>query len=198
MLRFSLLFLGSLLFVQCNSADQGSSDSEYESNIEQPESTQVNDSLDQFTEFEDQNPQPFFLEKMPATWIMLTDINGNGEGMVIQHYCEAETQMISFSAEKGDVWYISLAYGQDGEICEISNFEAESKEMELMQIVEGGFQFKGAYKEETSIVKFIWNQDEMYGRFEGLGMRSMYFVPEEDKSNYTEIFEDCEGLWDEY
>jgi hypothetical protein len=156
--------------------------------------TEVQDKVDEHgvIEEERQAPVEMFIEDFPKKWIGLTE---EGEDLVIYNYCEAETQFFELTAEKGDSWNIYLAYGQDGDICEIENFSAMQEEQELMQVVNGSFEYRISPQEGLRLVSFSWNKDEKYGHFSGIGLMSEYFVPAEDASHYEMIDEDCEGLW---
>ena len=164
------------------------------------DSTQVVEDIDYtdslWIEEKDSNEVDVFIEDLPSSWIMLTDEEKDGENLIIYKWCEAETQNFSFEADKGENWKIYLAYGQDGEVCEIAFFEATEREEEGMQVVNGTLEFKAAYDESMRFVTFWYNKEKKLGHFEGMGMGSEWFVPKEFKDNYKTIEEDCEGLWE--
>jgi hypothetical protein len=193
-MRYLLLTPLLLLFFSCGNEEINDEYPADKTNLNDV-LTDIPDSL--YPEMVDTLENEFFLDNLPSKWIMLTDDTGTGEPLVIYNWCEAETPFIEFEAQKGDEWKLFLAYGQDGEICEINFFEAFEEEQELMQVVSGTFRFMAEYDESTRFVDFWWNKDTKIGHFDGIGMQSVWFVPEEDKDNYESIDEDCEGLWDE-
>ena len=142
----------------------------------------------------DTNGVEVFLEELPNKWILLSDEDGDGKDLVINEWCEAETQHFSFEPGKGEAWQIYLGYGQDGEICDVTFFEAYQNEE--TDIVSGTFRFKAAYDQSVRFVDFWWNESDFIGNFDGLGMASVWFVPEKSKDKYPTIKEDCEGLWE--
>lgn len=141
-------------------------------------------------------PTEFFIENLPSKWYMLTDSTGTGEPLIIQHYCDAETENISFEAQKGDDWNIYLGYGQDGDIGEVRDFKAVQEEMELYQVVNGSFWYQSMYAEEWKEVTFMWNMDLEFAFFEGLGFSSIYFTAEETRGSYVEVDENCDDFWE--
>ena len=141
-------------------------------------------------------PSEFFIEDLPAKWFMLTDSSGTGEPLIIQHYCDAETENIVFEAQKGDDWNVYMGYGQDGDVGEISDFKAVQEEMELYQVVNGSFWYQSMYNEELKEVTFMWNMDLEFAFFRGLGFSSTYFTAEETRSSYVEVDENCDDFWE--
>ena len=137
-----------------------------------------------------------FLEEMPSKWIMLSDETEDGENLVINKWCDAETPFFEFQAEKGDEYKIMLAYGQDGEICDVLFFEAYEEEQELMKVISGEMRFRGEFDDFDRVVDFVWNTETMVAHFEGVGMQSPWFVAEKDMNNFDVIEEDCEGYWE--
>ena len=176
-------------FFSCGNQPEGSS---------QKDETEVQDSLteESLVVEKKQAPVEVFLEDFPKKWVGLSEEEGNYENLVIYNYCEAETQFFELTADKGDSWNIYIAYGQDGDICEVENFKATQEEQKLMQIVNGSFEYRISPEEGLRVVSFSWNKDEKFAHFSGIGLISEYFVPEEDKSSYEMIDEDCDGLWE--
>lgn len=158
--------------------------------------TPVNDTDSLLVEDLDVAENEIALEDFPHEWIMLTDAEGGGENKVIYKSCAAETQNFSFTPQKGESWQIYLAYGQDGEVCDVAAFDAVAVETDGVQMVDGTFEFKGAYDESMRFVRFSWNKDEKIGHFDGMGMSSEWFVPASDAHHYETVKEDCEGLWE--
>ena len=190
----NLLYLfAAILLVACSGEEPADDDNN-------DDQTNVEDTLtypdSMWVEEVDTNEVEFFIEDMPSKWVMLSDPEENGENLVINSWCDAETPFFEFEADKGESYNVLLAYGQDGEICELMYFEAFEKEEELMQVVSGELRFKAEYDDIERVVDFWWNKDEKVAHFEGMGMQSSWFVPEEDMNNYEIIEEDCEGLWE--
>ena len=118
-MRVQYLIILSLLFFACGGSEAEESDQSTENEQTETEidSTLIDVGTDEESEVE------VFLEDMPSNWIMLTDIGESEEELVIYNYCEAETQGFQLEPGKGDYWTMWIAYGQDGEECEIEIFD---------------------------------------------------------------------------
>ena len=143
-------------------------------------------------------PIPFFIEDFPTKWIQLNESNSADENWIIYNYCHAETPILEFIGEKGDTYTLNINYGQDGWVGSIDNFTAQKKVVDMTQVVKGSFDLtSGMGDGEKSEVSFVWNQDKMFCKFEGLDFDFPFFVSEQNKSNYKEVSEDCSELWEE-
>lgn len=186
-----LIFLSS-----CGSEAESSTESSSDSETTQLtiEDTLATDLIE--PEQNSSGPTEFFIEDLPSKWLMLTDSTGTGEPLIIQHYCDAETENILFEAEKGDDWNVYLGFGQDGDVGDVRDFEAVQEEMELYQVVNGSFWFQSMYAEEWKEVTFMWNMDLEFAFFEGFGFSSSYFTSEETRGSYVEVDENCDDFWE--
>ncbi len=149
-------------------------------------------------EVEELEYQAFFIEDMPEVFMRLTENtsiteNDLDEGYAIYKYCFSELPQIWFTGKKGDEWILTVLYGQDSEDFELTGFDASIGEQELFMVVNGSFNLKSLYDDtNTKTVVFWWNQDTNFACFEGVYDAPFYCVPEEDKSEYEYILEECE------
>lgn len=190
-MRVQYLIALSLFFVACGG------DSETEETTEQSNDQTTEEVVDS-TLFEEEATEEVevFLEDMPSNWIMLTDVGEEEEELVIYNYCEAETQGFQLSPGKGDYWTMWIAYGQDGEECEITFFEAFEYDEGGETVVRGEIRYNSQGDESIRFIDFWWNKSFQLANFEGTGLSSSYFVAEEDQDVYESVDEDCEGLWE--
>lgn len=195
-MRYLSLLSVIIFLVGCGGEEESTSqeNDNGESNID---TTAVEETLvEGWGEEPDTNEVEVFIEDIPHSWILLSDEDGDGEDLIINKWCEAETQNFSLESGKGEEWEIYLGYGHEGETCSITFFEAFENEDEGDRVISGTFRFKASYDESVRFVDFWWNEDDKIGNFNGLGMGSEWFVPEEHKGQYTLVEEDCEGLWE--
>ncbi|MDX2361405.1 MAG: hypothetical protein QNK23_11410 [Crocinitomicaceae bacterium] len=196
-----ILILLSLFFmVSCNSDV-----SEVEAEAENSNTTEEQIATEEITieeeELEiDSLPENMFsFDDFPKQWIHISDTVGNGEGYVIYHYCDAQVGSVEFVHNEKDSWEINIVYGQDGDQFSLREFKATKQEVELMQVVTGTFTYSNMYNpDEIQTCSFMWNMDEMFCTFNGFGFEfgDQEFVSSENRSQYSDVEEDCEGLWD--
>lgn len=144
-------------------------------------------------------PIEIFLDDMPTKWWQLTnfkDIEGmeHHEGHAIYHWCYAEVPQIWFEAGKGDEWQLTVLYGQDSEQWLVEDFTAVESERELYRVVDGSFRLVPIYDyQEEKQVEFWWNKDIAFAGFKGIFSEETYFVPDDRKSEYEDVEEECDG-----
>jgi hypothetical protein len=142
----------------------------------------------------------FTLENFPKKWFMLNKENKTSDEFVINKWCEAETQQITFEKDDSDNWVIYVNYGQEADKFNLLDFKATEKKIELYQVVSGHFVIKKPDYAggETVDYNFMWNKDLMFCNFYEFFGETAMMVSEQNKSNYKTIEENCDYLQNEY
>ncbi|MDF1672377.1 MAG: hypothetical protein P1U41_02670 [Vicingaceae bacterium] len=136
---------------------------------------------------------PLAVEDIPNEWYRL---NKQGEGFVINEYCEAETQKLSIEYQERHGWRILVSYGQDSQWFKIIEFEAYEEKRENFEIIYGTFIIENPdYPDsDPELYDFMWNKDLQFATFGGFFQEKARMVSIQNKNNYELIKENCDYL----
>lgn len=190
-----------LICLTCACGDNDLSEKTTGFQINQPEPDIESDTL--VPDLQEVDPQPgepkiVHIEDLGPVWLCLTENTDieeleSDEGYSIYKWCFAELPQLWFESGKGEDWYLSVLHGQDTEDYLISDFNATESEQELAIVVNGEFTLTSLLQEDlTKKVTFWWNKDIYFACFEGIYKHPMYYVPEENKGMYEEVYEICD------
>lgn len=136
---------------------------------------------------------PLTIEDIPNKWYKL---DKQGEGFVINEYCEAETQKLSIENQERHGWRILVSYGQDSQWFKIIEFEAYEEVRENFEIIYGTFILENPdYPDsDPELYDFMWNKDLHFATFGGFFQEETRMVSILNKDNYELIIENCDYL----
>lgn len=189
------LCLGSLLLIAaCSESEKETTTANESTTFETVETIEPTEQDENLVESESTS-EPFYLEDFPQEWNRLTEEAGE---MVIYHYCEAEDQQIWIEPKKGDEWEMTILHGQDSEVWSIIGFDATEYFAGGVSEVKGSIELHplSTYQEEGKTLSFTWDRSMATCTFEGIYDNPTQYAVSERIDLFTEISEDCEGLWD--